>query len=73
MDVVGPLERSKSENRYVLVICSYAIRYPESFSLRDMKAGQVAHALVQLFLREGVPRKILADKGTNILTRFINC
>ncbi len=28
MDIVGPLLRSRSGNRYVLVICDYATRYP---------------------------------------------
>ena len=30
MDIVGPLPRSRSGNRYVLVVCDYATRYPEA-------------------------------------------
>ena len=30
MDIVGPLPRSKSGNKYVLVLCDYATRYPEA-------------------------------------------
>jgi hypothetical protein len=37
MDIVGPLPRSKSGNRYILVVCTcdYATRYPEVFPLRS--------------------------------------
>ncbi len=33
MDIVGPLERSTAGNRYILVICDYATRYPEAVPL----------------------------------------
>ena len=33
MDLVVPLPRSRSGNRYVLVLCNYATRYPEAIPL----------------------------------------
>eukprot|EP00731_Ephydatia_muelleri_P039284 Em1336g1a len=39
MDIVGPLPRSRSGNRYVLVICDYATRYPEAIPLRSIDDG----------------------------------
>lgn len=36
IDIVGPLERSKSGNRFILVICDYATRYPEAFPIREV-------------------------------------
>ena len=30
MDIVGPLIRSKSGNKFILVICDYSTRYPEA-------------------------------------------
>ena len=33
MDVVGPLPRSSSRKRFILVICDYATRYPEAVPL----------------------------------------
>lgn len=65
MDVVGPLERSRSGNRFMLVICDYSTRYPEVFPLKNVKARQVASVLLQLFSRVGIPREILTDQGTN--------
>ena len=71
MDIVGPLERSRAGNRYILVICDYATRYPEAFPLRNTKARQIANCLIQLFSRVGVPREILTDQGTNFSSRFL--
>ena len=42
MDIVGPLPRSRSGNRYVLVICDYATRYPEAVALRSIDAESIA-------------------------------
>ena len=34
MDIVGPLERTVSGNKYILVLADYATRYPEAILLR---------------------------------------
>lgn len=31
IDVVGPVEKSQRGNRFILVICEYATRYPEAY------------------------------------------
>lgn len=36
MDIVGPVERSKAGNRYMLVITDYATNYPEVFPLKSV-------------------------------------
>lgn len=36
MDIVGPLERSRRGNKYILVVCDYATRYPEAFPLKSI-------------------------------------
>ncbi|KAL4007477.1 hypothetical protein ACER0C_001329 [Sarotherodon galilaeus] len=71
MDVVGPLERSSSGNRYILVICDYATRYPEAFPLRSAKARQVSNCLLQLFSRVGIAKEVLTDCGTNFQSKFL--
>uniref|UniRef100_A0A669EUZ0 Gypsy retrotransposon integrase-like protein 1 n=1 Tax=Oreochromis niloticus TaxID=8128 RepID=A0A669EUZ0_ORENI len=71
MDVVGPLERSSSGSRYILVICDYATRYPEAFPLRSVKARQVANCLLQLFSRVGIAKEVLTDCGTNFQSKFL--
>ena len=71
MDIVGPLPRSRSGKRYVLVICDYATRYPEAIPLRTIDAGHVAEALVEFFSRVGVPGEILTDQGSNFTSQLL--
>ncbi|XP_038147858.1 uncharacterized protein LOC119787881 [Cyprinodon tularosa] len=71
MDIVGPLEKSKSGNRYMLVILDYATKYPEVFPLKSIKAKAVAFCLIQLFSRVGFPAEILTDCGTNFLSTLL--
>ena len=39
MDIVGPLPRTKSGNRYILVMCDYVTRYPEAVPVKAVDAG----------------------------------
>uniref|UniRef100_A0A8C5D858 Gypsy retrotransposon integrase-like protein 1 n=1 Tax=Gouania willdenowi TaxID=441366 RepID=A0A8C5D858_GOUWI len=71
MDIVGPVERSKSGYRYMLVISDYATKYPEVFPLKNIKAKTVAFCLVQFFSRVGFPREILTDQGTNFMSTLL--
>ena len=38
MDIVGPLPRSRSGKRFVLVVCDYATRYPEAVAMQTIDA-----------------------------------
>ncbi|XP_043958900.1 uncharacterized protein LOC122823389 [Gambusia affinis] len=71
MDIVGPVEKSKSGNRFMLVITDYATRYPEVFPLKTVKAKHVASSLIQLFSRVGFPQEILTDQGTNFMSTLL--
>ena len=56
MDIVGPLPRSRKGNKYILVICDYATRFPEAIPLRSIDAESVAEELISFFARVGIPR-----------------
>lgn len=71
MDVVGPVERSRTGNRFMLVVTDYATRYPEVFPLKTVKAKHVATCLMQLFSRVGFSREILTDQGTNFMSTLL--
>ena len=71
MDVVGPLPRSRSGHRYVLVICDYGTRYPEAIPMKTVDAEAVAEELLKLFSRVGIPREILTDQGTNFTSQLL--
>lgn len=71
MDIVGPVERSKSGNRFMLVICDYATKYPEVFPLKNIRAKTVAFCLIHLFSRVGFPMEILTDQGSNFMSTLL--
>ena len=72
MDIVGPLPRSSSGKRYILVICDYATRYPEAVALRTIDANTIAEELLAFFSRVGVPEEILTDQGTNFTSQLLS-
>ena len=71
MDVVGPLPRTRSGHRYVLVICDYATRYPEAVAMETVDAKVVAEELLKLFSRVGIPKEILTNQGSNLTSQLL--
>ena len=71
MDIVGPLPKSSSGNRYILVLCDYASRYPEAVPLRSIEAENIADELIKVFARVGIPREILTDQGSNFCSQLL--
>ena len=71
MDIVGPLPKSRSGKRYILVVCDYATRYPEAIPLKSIDAECIAEELVTLFSRVGVPKEILTDQGSNFTSQLL--
>ena len=71
MDTVGPLPRSRLGNRFILVICDYATRYPEAIPLRSIDAVHIAEELIKVFARLGIPEEILTDQGSNFTSQLL--
>lgn len=71
MDIIGPLPRSRSGCRYVLVLSDYATRYPEAVALKTIDAETIAEELVKIFARVGIPREILTDQGANFTSNLL--
>ena len=71
MDLIGPLPRSRSGNRYVLVVCDYGTRYPEAVPLKSIDAEHIAEELVKMFARVGIPKEILTDQGSNFTSQLL--
>ena len=69
-DIVGPLLRICSGNRFVLVVCDYATRWPEAVHLRSMDAEHCGEELV-LFSIPRVPKEILTDQGSNFTSQLL--
>ena len=71
MDIIGPLPRSRSGNKYILVVCDYATRYPEAMAIRSIEAEHIAEELLKLFARVGIPEEILTDQGSNFTSSLL--
>ncbi|KAL5469182.1 hypothetical protein EMCRGX_G030400 [Ephydatia muelleri] len=71
MDVVGPLPKTSSGNRYVLVICNYATRYPEAVPIKSVDVEKVAMELVKVFAGVGILGEILTDQGSNFTSQLL--
>ena len=71
MDIVGPLERTNSGNKYILVLVDYATRYPEAIPLRSIDAETIADELIRVFARVGIPQRILTDQGSNFTSTLM--
>ncbi len=66
MDIVGPLPRSFDGNKYILVICDYATRFPEAID-----ASRIAEELVKFFSKFGIPEEILTEQGSNFTSQLL--
>ena len=71
MDIVGPLERTVSGNKYILVLADYATRYPEAILLCSIDAETIADELIRVFARTGIPQKLLTDQGSNFTSTLM--
>uniref|UniRef100_A0A1X7TES2 Integrase catalytic domain-containing protein n=1 Tax=Amphimedon queenslandica TaxID=400682 RepID=A0A1X7TES2_AMPQE len=71
MDIVGPLPRCRKGNRYILVVCDYATRFPEAIPMKNIYAETVAEELMEIFAKYGIPQEILTDQGSNFMSQLL--
>lgn len=73
MDIVGPLPRTESDNRYILVMCDYATQYPEAVAVKAIDAEHIAEELVRIFGQVGIPEEeILTNQGSNFTSQLLS-
>ena len=66
MDILGPLPKTSSGNRYLLVIVDCFTKWVEAFPLKNSRARTIAEVFVdQVVSRHGVPVEIHTDQGRN--------
>ena len=64
IDILGPLPKSCSGMRYVLVVVDYFTKWAEVYRMKNQEAETVAEKLVDGFITIfGVPRQIHTDQG----------
>jgi len=69
VDVVGPLEPTKGDNRYILVIIDYYSHWVEAIPIPQQTSKAITDIIVQhIVARYGCPEEILTDQGSNLLS-----
>lgn len=71
MDLKGPLPKCARGHEYILTIVCYANQYPEALPLRKAISRSIARKLVLLFSCVGIPRELLTDQGTPLISKLI--
>jgi hypothetical protein len=71
-DILGPLRKTTTGNKYVLVFICYMTKYVELLPLKDMCAVTVADAFIKNVLcRHGICKVLHSDRGTNYLSNLV--
>jgi hypothetical protein len=73
IDVKGPLPRTSTGNRYIIVAMDYFTKWPEARAVKDMKADTIAKFIFEeIICRHGVPQIMISDRGTSFVNRIID-
>jgi len=70
VDIVGPLKKCKSGNRFILTVIDLASHYPLVFPLPTHTAVEVVKCLIQVFSNYGFPDELLSDCGSEFLSEM---
>ena len=72
VDILGPLPRTVTGNRYIAVMVDRFSRWVELAPVTDITAGTVADAVVdRIVLRYGCPTTLLSDSGRNLFPPYL--
>ena len=72
IDIMGPIvPASDKEHRYILILVDNATRYPEAVPLKNIDTETVEEALLDMYIRVGVPEEVLSDLGTQFTSDCI--
>ena len=55
-------------HQYILTLVDYATRYPEAVPLKKISTEAVAEALLDIYIRLGIPEEVLTDQGTQFMS-----
>ena len=67
LDILGPLPKSDSGNKYIMVVAEYFTKWTEAYPIPNQEAVTVARKLVDEFVsRFGAPEHLHSDQGRNV-------
>ncbi|GJY55553.1 reverse transcriptase domain-containing protein [Tanacetum coccineum] len=70
IDFMGPFPSSRN-NKYILVAVDYVSKWVEAEALPNNDARVVVKFLQKLFLRFGVPKALISDRGTHFCNSLL--
>jgi hypothetical protein len=69
IDLIGPLNpKSSRGHQYILCLVDSCTRWPEAVPLRTLTAKELCDALLSIFTRIGIPRIVISDNATNMVS-----
>lgn len=72
IDIVGPLEETKSGKKYIVVAIDYFTKWPEARAIKNATAEEVVEFIWEdIICRHGCPRKIISDRGTHFNNKLM--
>lgn len=74
IDLAGPLPKTSSGKRHLLVVICYLTKWMEAFPLEDNKASTCADVFVkEIIARYGCPLEVVSDNGHSFHGKFKAC
>ena len=71
MDIVGPLPRTQSGNRYILTVVDHFTKHAEAYALPDQEAVTIARVfLIEFISRFGVQYIIHTDQAATFESKM---
>ena len=72
IDFVGPLNRTRKGNKYILVVTDYLTKWPEARAMREATGEKVIEYLYkEIICRHGCPKVILSDNGSHFNNKLV--
>jgi hypothetical protein len=73
IDYVGPLNRTKQGNKYIIVAMDYLTKWPEAKPVSEATAAETVKFVYEdIICRHGCPGRILTDRGTHFNNQLLN-
>ena len=71
IDIMGPLPKSSSGNKYIMIVVDYFTKWAEAYAIPNQETITIADKLVHEFIaRFGCPREIHTDQGRNFESKL---